>query len=130
MVDGAKLSEQGLRYARVILESGLAYLRRLGAVSFFVEAMEGRTLASVVTMSDAVSLSVVPAWPMGMQTRSIRSQYRHSVVIKETYLSVFFLSFLWQSRSLPKPISKRIRGQSLRLKESTPVNGSAGTHRA
>jgi len=37
---------------------------------------EGRTLARAVAMSDAVSLRVVPAWPMGMPTRSTRPQYR------------------------------------------------------
>ena len=36
---------------------------------FLVAAMEGRTWASAVAMSVAVSLRVVPAWPMGMQTR-------------------------------------------------------------
>jgi hypothetical protein len=49
----------------VLLISGL-----LWPFLFLVAAMEGRTLASAVAMSDAVSLRVIPAWPMGMHTRS------------------------------------------------------------
>ena len=48
----------------VLLISGV-----LWPFSFLVAVMEERTLASAVAMSDAVSLRVVPAWPMGMQTR-------------------------------------------------------------
>jgi hypothetical protein len=49
----------------VLLISGVLWPFR-----FLVVAMEGRTLASAVAMSDAISLRVVPAWPMGMHTRS------------------------------------------------------------
>ena len=41
---------------------------------FLMAAMEGRTCDSAVAMSVAVSLRVVPAWPMGMHTRSILPQ--------------------------------------------------------
>ena len=41
---------------------------------FLVAAMEGRTWANAVVKSDAVSLRVVPAWPMGMHTRSTLPQ--------------------------------------------------------
>jgi len=37
---------------------------------FLLAAIEERTLANAVAMSDAVSLRVVPALPMEMQTRS------------------------------------------------------------
>ena len=42
--------------------------------SFLMVAMEGRTCDSAVAMSVAVSLRVVPAWPMGMHTRSTLPQ--------------------------------------------------------
>ncbi len=45
----------------VLLISGVLWSFR-----FLVAAMEGRTLASAIAMSDAVSLRVEPAWPMGM----------------------------------------------------------------
>jgi hypothetical protein len=41
---------------------------------FLVAAMEGRTWANAAAMSIAVSLRVVPAWPMGMHTRSTLPQ--------------------------------------------------------
>ena len=41
---------------------------------FLMAAMEGRTCDSAVAMSVAVSLRVVPAWPMGMHTRSTLPQ--------------------------------------------------------
>jgi hypothetical protein len=68
----------------VLLISSVLWLFR-----FLVPAMEGRALANAIAMSEAVSLRVVPAWPMGMQTRSILPQYRRSVVTKGLYLSVF-----------------------------------------
>jgi len=49
----------------VLLISGVVW-----PFCFLVAAMEGRTWAIAVAMSVAVSLRVVPAWPMGMHTRS------------------------------------------------------------
>ena len=37
--------------------------------------MEGRTLTRADAKSFTVSMRVVPAWPMGMQTNSTRPQY-------------------------------------------------------
>jgi hypothetical protein len=79
----------------VLIISGILWPLR-----FIVAAMEGRTLASAVAMSDAVSSRVVPTWPMGMQPGSTLSQYRRSLVTRDLYLSVFSLSSLWQPRSL------------------------------
>ncbi len=45
----------------VLLFSGV-----LWPFCFLVAVIEGRTLASEVATADAVSLRVVPAWPMGM----------------------------------------------------------------
>ena len=59
---------------------------------FLVVAMEGRTLASAVAMSDAVSLRGLPAGPMGMQMRSTHPQYRRGVATKGMYFSAFFLA--------------------------------------
>ena len=53
----------------VLLISGVLWSFR-----FLMVAMEGRTLASAVAMLEAVSLRVMPAWPMGMQTRSTLPQ--------------------------------------------------------
>jgi len=88
--------------------------------------MERRTLGSEVEMSDAGSSRVVPTWPMGMQTRLTSPQYRRRELTKGMYFSVFSLSFLWQPKSLLQPISKKIKKQSLRLKELMSGDGSAG----
>ncbi len=91
---GAKPIEESLCRAHAVEESGLAYLRlfcplRLAFFLFRRVAMEAWTLARAVTLSDAVSLGVVPAQPMGMHTRSNHRQYRRSVVTKGLYFSNF-----------------------------------------
>ncbi len=53
----------------VLLISGVLWLFR-----FLLAAIDGRTLANAVAMLAAVSLRVVPAWPMWMQTRSTLPQ--------------------------------------------------------
>ena len=91
-------------------------------------AMEGRTLARADAKSFAVSMRVVPAWPMGMLTNSTRPQYFLRAVSRGRYLSVFRVYFSWHPRSLQNPTSKRMREQSFLLKASE--DGSAGTPRA
>ena len=60
---------------RVLCRRAVLLISRvLWPFRFLVAAMEGRTLASAVAMSDAVSLRVVPAWPMGKHTRYILPQ--------------------------------------------------------
>ena len=44
----------------------------LRSFCFRMAAMEGRTWAWVISMSDAASLMLVPAWPRGMHTSSTR----------------------------------------------------------
>jgi len=53
----------------VLLLSGI-----LCPFCFLVAATEGQTWASVVAMSVAVSLRVVPAWQIGMHNRSTLPQ--------------------------------------------------------
>ena len=89
-----------------------------GILNFPLTSEEGRALARAVVMSDAVSVSVVPAWPMGIHTRFTQSQYYRRAQRRGWYFSVFFLRLSWRPRSLQKPISKRMREQSLRSKES------------
>ena len=47
-----------------------------GILDFPFTSEEGRTLARAIAMPYAVSLRLVPAWPMGMHTRSKQPQYR------------------------------------------------------
>ncbi len=91
---------------------------------------KGRALATAIAMSDAVLLRVVPAWPMGMHTRSTRPQFRRRAQRRGLYFSVYFVRMSWRPRSLQKPISKRMREQPLRSKESGCGVGSDGTPRA
>ena len=78
--------------------------------------MDGRTLARADAKSFAVSMRVVPAWPMGMQTSSTRPQYLRRAVRRGMYFSFFWVYFSWQPRSLQKPTSKMMREQSDLLK--------------
>jgi len=57
------------------------------------EAMEGRTLARADAKSFAVSMRVVPAWPMVMQTNSTRPQFYRRAMSRGRYLSVFSVYF-------------------------------------
>ncbi len=52
-------------------------------------AMDEQTLARADAKSFTVSMSVVPAWPMGMLMNSTRPKYRRRAVSKGRFLSVF-----------------------------------------
>ena len=93
---------------------------------FLVAMMTGRALASAVAMPDAVSLRVVPAWLLGMQPRPTIPWYRRCVVTKGLYLSCFSLRFLWQPKSLQKPISKG--SESSFAVEGVDVRGRVDRH--
>ncbi len=109
----------------VLLISGV-----LWPFCFLVVVMKGRTLASAVAMSDVSLFRVVSAKPMGMHTRLTLPQYRRSVFTRGLYFSGFSWRLLWQPRYFQKPISKNMREQSFRLKDSMSGSGSAGTPRA
>jgi hypothetical protein len=88
----------------------------------------GANFGGADAKSFAVSMRVVPAWPMGMLTNSTRPQYFLRAVSSGRYLSIFWVYFSWHPRSLQKPTSKRMREESFLLKVSE--DGSAGTPRA
>jgi hypothetical protein len=94
---------------------------------FFVAAMEGRTLASVVAMSDEVSMRAVPAWPMETQTRSTLPQYRRSVVTRGLYFSYFFLELL-VAADVPAEADLKDDKGAVHAFEGVDVRGRVGRH--
>jgi len=58
-------------------------------------------LARAVAMSDAVSLRVVPSWPMEMHTRSTRPHYRRSNMVTRGDVLLTFLVELFVASEVP-----------------------------
>ena len=115
--------EQNL--AKRVLATCLSRVRAVLLVScvlrfsyFPLLSMEGRNLVRAVAMSATVSWRVVPAWPMGMHTRSTHPRYRRRAQRRGWYFAIFLVSLCLQPRFLHKPISKRVREYSLRSKEA------------
>ncbi len=109
-------------------EGGRSRVGRLVSYAFALGGDGGATLARADAKSFVVSMRVVPAWPMGMLTNSLRPQYFLRAVSRGRYLSVLWVYFSCYPRSLQKPTSKRIKEQSFFLKASE--DGLASTPRA